>query len=374
MVNFFNITSQPRHGCPCAHSPFLEFTTPQEDGRHRLKQQQTTLQLEHRSKTGEIKNCLHLGKLHHELHISSLSIMASGSANIVLASLSFDTLIEQPDRTSRRFISFDLQIPQEEVFSYAWIERIYGSKQKLYKVIGSLHDLGRRLTNPEDVTHGQRPSYAATSHYQDQLIRHTEQLLIAYLQLPGAAEMVGKRLISKIRSLEPGSTSAKIYNMTLHMHSTKTCCAPCEYTLVGWMNYGSFASHFSRFCRTKQDVLPLRLPQQSNFQLLVTVTASSCDKTHRAPPQLKRHPSAIKTAISVKNPLSSQKVFLTLFTLPYEKARLPLYQTLSNRTVVISGSDTTPGSIKTRRKVTEEHQKEDLSFDSLIPLFRHNTI
>ena len=81
--------------------------------------------------------------------------------------------------------------------------------------------------------------------------------------------------------------------MGLHMHSTKTCCAPCEYTLVGLMNDREgliqdgvrigFLENF-RASSTEHRDFTFSLPEASDFKMLVTVTASEHDATHQKQP------------------------------------------------------------------------------------------
>jgi hypothetical protein len=361
-----------RRGCPSYKTPFYQILTPPSTGRTMLAHNYTAMQLQHQSSTGEIKNSLSLDSIHKELEQAALLLDGSGASNILLSKLSFDCLITESDGTqSRDYIHFDLKIPstgtaREPVFSYDMIEQIYGSKTRLYETLKHFYDLGKSMVNPGDHKHGHKPDYNPNDSKHDQYIRHTEQLLIAYLALPEASEMIRNRLRATIRASHPGAAAVKLYNTGLHMHSTKTCCSPCEYTLIGLMNDidpSGFLHKFKSACREPSDVLRFDLPENSHFRLLVTVTANQGDADHRAQPTYRRVPVAPNTPscpfiIDVKQTYASNKIFTTLLGNHYDRRNLPSSAVLSDKTVGISGSKATPGSSKTMAKAATTKTSE----------------
>lgn len=364
--SYFIPTEIHRNGCPSYKTPFYQVSKLPPGDRIPLIHNYTTMQLLHQSRAGQIKNSLPLDSIHKELEQAALLLDGSGSSNILLSKLSFDCLITEGDGTqSRDYIHFDLKIPRtgterEPVFSYDMIEQIYGSKSRLYETLRYFYNLGRSIVNPADHKHGHKPEYNPNDSKHDQYIRHTEQLLVAYLALPEASEMIRNRLRTAIRSSHPGSTAVKLYNTGLHMHSTKTCCSPCEYTLIGLMNDPSpsgFLHKFKSACIEASDVLSFELPQRSHFRLLVTVTANQVDSDHRAQPTYRRIQPA-PFIIDVKETSSSNKIFTTLLGNHYDRRSLPAFSTLSDKTVGISGSKATPGSSSTMGRANSSRRNE----------------
>ncbi|MES2273334.1 MAG: hypothetical protein V4487_04005, partial [Chlamydiota bacterium] len=181
---FFSPSAKFRPGCPCQHISFYQTVQSVKDSRRNLSQQFTTMRLEHRSKTGRLKNVLDLNQIHSDLASDSLGLRHSGSSNILLSKVSFDCLISEPSREVRKYLSFDLKIPGvntdgESVFSYEFIEKAYGGKRNLYQAMQYFYHQGRNLANPQDLQHGHDPDYNPNSSNHDQYIRHTEQLLVA---------------------------------------------------------------------------------------------------------------------------------------------------------------------------------------------------
>ncbi|MES2273196.1 MAG: hypothetical protein V4487_03295, partial [Chlamydiota bacterium] len=196
--------------------------------------------------------------------------------------------------------------------------------------------------------------------------------------LPSASAMLCNYLRTEIRGTYPQATSLKIYNMGLHMHSTKTCCAPCEYTLLGLMNdrvglvqngqRRSFLHNFEDTCSLPNEKLSFVLPTNSPFRLLVTVTANDPDADHKKAPTL-IETLAHTSAIAVKSAQASEKIHMTLFTLKHDQRRIPNVTNLTDKTVGISGSKATPGSSGTMRKVVNTRTDEQISLiDSFIKL------
>jgi len=199
--------------------------------------------------------------------------------------------------------------------------------------------------------------------------------LVAYLALPQASETLANRLRCEIRNKFPDVASVKMYNMGLHMHSTKTCCAPCEYSLLGLMNYRGvarlkksrrmigFYKNFEQACENFKDYFNYKFPQDSNFQMIVTVTASETDAHHQSKPRftitdLGDQETFNPYEISVKSQRASEKIFITLLNSKFDRRRFPTESNLSDLTVGISGSNATPGSNGTMNKVNESRIEE----------------
>ncbi len=369
-----------RTGCPRVLVPCYE--EPAVPGHPQMITQRTLMRLSHTSKTGAVKGQLALADTHDELRISSAAITAPGGAsNIVLAKMSAEVLITLHDgSTVRDFVVFDLKIPgAASGISYDYLRDLYKGRDNLYPVIEYFYDKGRALANPGNHKHGTEPGYDPDTTKHDQQTLHTEQMLVAYLAHPQASEMLVGRLTAEIRGKYPAAQAAKVYNMSLHMHSTKTCCAPCEYSLLGLMNTPnavnltaddgaggektllifSFMHHFKKQCAKPNEVLSLTVPKSSPFQLFVTVTADNHDISHQAIAGIfskMADPEAEAYDIHLKrDPTSYQRIFTTKFSAPFYydmAARLGLAETnLSDKTVAMSGSTQTKGSPVTASRV-----------------------
>jgi hypothetical protein len=325
----------------------------------------------HKAKDGQVKSSLRLDELHHELEIDSLVLRGSGASNILLCKVSFDCLVtDSSDVEHRDYLSFDLKIPgvnseKEAIFSYDTVQTAFGSKENLYAALRYFYECGRDVANVDNVKHGTYPDYDPDSSSHDFFIRHSEQSLVAYLALPQAAAMLRNRLKTEIRGKYVNAASVKVYNMGLHMHSTKTCCAPCEYALLGLMNEAKgfkqggiqlgFLANFQQACAVPNDQLGFTFPKQSAFRLLVTVTASNPDATHQKQPtytvkKLKATETAPSRDILVKKQSTFQQIFSTMVGTKYDPRKLPAVSNLTDKTVVISGSKATSGSPGTANK------------------------
>jgi hypothetical protein len=369
-----------RAGCPRVLVPCYEQRPVPE--RPRLIVQRTLMRLSHTSKAGLVKKQLDLGGVHDELRVSSAAItLPGGAANIVLAKMSAEVQITLHDgSTVRDFVVFDLKIPGAvSGISYDYLRDLYKGRGNLYPVIKYFYKKGRALANPGGHKHGTEPGYDPRTTKHDQQILHSEQMLVAYLAHPDASEMLVERLRAEIRGHYPAAQAAKVYNMSLHMHSTKTCCAPCEYALLGLMNTPrgvnlrgsdevgvkttllvfSFMHHFTAQCARPSEMLSLSVPRSSPFQLFVTVTADSHDVSHQVVVDIlskSEDPKAEAYDIHLKrDPASSRQIFTTQFSVPfyYDLARrLGVAQTnLLDKTVAMSGSTQTKGSPVTASRV-----------------------
>ena len=383
--NLFIPEQNFRVGCP---AEFVE--TCQERSVSGIVHEYAMMKLAHFSKKGVLKNELLLKDIHHELELDSLFLNMSGASNVLLSKVSFDCLIKEEDKEMREFITFELKIPGtniegETVFSYNLIEKLYGSKAALYKALKFFYVKGRTVANGGNCKHGTTPDYDFMNPKHDQYIRHTEQLLVAYLALPQGSQMLYNRLRSEIRGKFPDATAVKVYNMSLHMHSTKTCCASCEYSLIGLMNQITevcilnkrlgFLSNFKAHALVLNEQLKFSLPKKSNFKLLVTVTANDHDKDHRKQPEKKRisirlNQNVPYKVINVKKRNSSISIFLAKLNIGYDRNRLPALSYLIDNTVAISGSKATKGSPGTIDKIksvrNEEMRPHQLNFTDFL--------
>ncbi len=386
-----------RAGCPRILAPCYEDTVAR-PGHQPLIRQYTLMRLSHKTGAGVVKKELDLDKTHDDLRISSYALgIAGGASNVVLAKMSAEVLISLPDGSSvRDFIVFDLKIPGAgKGISYDFLRDLYGGRDNLYPVMKYFYDEGRGIANAAGHKHGTEPAYDCDTTAHDQYILHTEQMLVAYLAHPKASEMLVARLRAEIRGKHPYAQMTKVYNMSLHMHSTKTCCSPCEYSLVGLMNSPdavnltegagvhkktilvfSFLHHFQEKCLIPSEVMNFTLPEGSPFQLLVTVTADDHDAAHKA-----ALPIAVEMAdprqrafeISLKHdPAVCRQVFQTKFSVPfyYDTAvRMGLADTnLADKTVAMSGSTKTKGSAATIGKMNAIRKGEGDISDSMARL------
>ncbi len=364
-----------RPGCPCCPTPTYQIIKAV-PGQHPQKiHEYTTMTLAHQSKENDNKNLLPLKQIHHKLEASSLSLHQSGSSNILLSTISFNCLIKtSSDIAIREFIYFDLRIPgtnteKEVVFSYDFVANAYGGKTALYAAIKKFYKLGRQTANSDNSRHGHNPKYDPAQSLHDQYIRHTEQMLVAYLALPEASEMLYRRLKVELRSKYADICKVKIYNIGLHMHSTKTCCGPCEYTLVGLMNAHeaiaqnnkqlSLLYNFEQSCAEPNDVVEFTFPQNKPLSLVVTVSAHSNDADHKKKISYKKTEKKLSDPIPsflipITNPNTSQQIYLAQFDLG---DRSPSSPNLGDKSVAISGSKATPNSKSTINKVKQLRSK-----------------
>jgi hypothetical protein len=371
-----------RQGCACKLTSVCRITNPPEGGRHKVIHEYALMKLTHQSSTGEMKNSLKLDPIHHELEANALTLNNSGASNILLSKVSFDCLVTDGNGNEvRDYVAFDLKIPgaivdRETVFSYDMVKTLYGSKENLYAALKHFYEGGRAIANPQNQKHGHEPEYDHATSKHDQYIRHTEQLLVAYLALPEAALMLKNYLKTLIRGKYPGASNLKVYNMGLHMHSTKTCCAPCEYSLIGLMNdrqgivqngkMRSFLVNFARACSEESGELKITQPQNSPFRLLVTVTANEADAHHKSQPRYlsieykkKGQLGLNYQSIPVKTASSSMHIFQSMLNGGFDRSKIAANPILSQITVGISGSKSTSGSPGTITRVKKVREEED---------------
>lgn len=373
-TEFHSVTPVYRAGCPCQMAPLYQLKLPTEN-RTELIQQFAAMKLVHLSKAGATKSSLDLSVVHHELKMDALTVDHSGASNILVCSVSFDCLITHPEGETRDYLTFELKVPgmntdNDSVLAFENVAKMYGGQSNLYAALKHFYTKGRETVNPNNKKHGHEPDYDPSTSKHDQYIRHTEQMVVAYLARPEAAVMLRNRLRAEIRGKYANATEIKVYNMGLHMHSTKTCCAPCEYTLLGLMNQpgalvqNGFIANFRSRCLEKDERILFTFPRRSQFRLLVTVTAGETDAHHQTAPSYtpkalsKRDPLPFRE-ILVKDPSVSERIFTTLFTEKHDERRKPEDSSLAYRTVAISGSLKTAGSPGTITRVKAVRAKED---------------
>ncbi len=411
-LRLYTPTVIDRPGCPCCMTPYLQ--TSLEDGQI---DQSTRMRLAFEAR-GTIYN-FELGATHRELEQTARQLSGSGSSNILLAKVGFWCAItlKSGDRI-HEYVLFDLRLPgtggREGVFSYDFVEEKYGGEQPLYQKIGYFYAEGRGIANPTDEKHGVKPGYQREDGKHDQYIRHTEQLLSAQLALPETALMLRNRLQATIRGNYPNATTVKVYTIGLHLHSTKTCCAPCEYTpssskapkrielkalavelplmgvvlnsilpplaviqprgfelillgafelegvytLLGLMREEGTEGLLFQFQQIPaNETLGFTFPR-GNMRFLVTVGASETDATHRALPTFTRS-RRVNLYFDITARRRQTQIFTTLFRIPIEQIPRLIGMDLTDKTVSISGSKKTAGTRGTTEKVQQLRKKEN---------------
>lgn len=357
-----------RNGCPAQLMDSYSKPIQLLNARHASNHYFTAMKLAEMI-NGKLFYLLNLDEVHHEMEIESLSLFGSGASNIVIAKLSFDCSIQVGETSERATFVWDLKIPQvdESSLSYDFIKKKYDQYGiNPYDLLEYYYALGRHTVNKDNATHGHVPGYSSGNSSQDQYIRHTEQMLIAYLALPDAATMIRNYLRTEVRSkYHKRATVARIYYMGIHMHSTKTCCAPCEYTLVGLMNDDGnfheqlgFLKNFKRECLEPNELLTFKFSRIIPFKVLVTVTANKTDADHKQKPKYQKTDER-NEAILVEDDYTLSKIFTTFLENSYDVRKIHEETALKDKTVFTSGSNTTPGTKKTNRKAKEVKSAED---------------
>lgn len=356
-----------RPGCPCILTPYYEKVEILEDERRELKTQYTTMRLVHLSKNLFLKNHLNLDQIHYDLLAHSIELQDSGASNAALCKFSFNCLISEKEGGERTNIVFDFRIPgnnsiKEPVFHFDFVASLYEGKDLSYEVLKRLYLEGKRVANPQNHKHGHEPKYVVEGINHDQYIRHSEQHIVGYLAHPNGAEMLVTRLRTEIRSRYPNAVFAKVYNIGLHLHSTKTCCAPCEYNLIGLMNAEDlFLGNFKQIAQMTNDCLEFRFPVRNRFRLVCTVSGNHQNADHRSIPQFikKNIQKQIPTFdISIKNDSSSRYIYTTFFPFSYDRRVVPVSRSLQDKTVCISGSNKSAGTQGTKNRVQKIRDEE----------------
>lgn len=331
------------------------------------------------SSKGDVKSTLSFKKTHKKLLASSHPLNNSGSSNILLTEVGCDCTIQTASDKLDTFVSFPLRIPgsgpgSSPLFFYDALASppYYQSKSTLYEAIEHFYCLGRSIANPRNTKHGHTPDYSGENPRQDQYVRHTEQFLVAYLALPEAAEGLLRRLVTEVRANHPLATSIKLHNLSLSLASTKTCCSPCEYTLLGLMNERDgiiqqdtllgLLPNLQIACETLQTTLPISLSRNHPLRLFTTVFATENDGDHIKTSPLEKTELGEKELpvpydIATHDPFSSSHLFRVLVKEPLPHHLQPV-SNLSDFSVIVSGSEKTPGSRSTRKKIIAERDCE----------------
>ena len=125
-----------------------------------------------------------------------------------------------------------------------------------------------------------------------------------------------------------------------------------------------FLYNFAIAAIKQNETLTMRLPQNSLFRLIVTVTATQPDADHQKQPLYKKVTLKKEDVpfydILVKSRKASKSIFTTMIQPGYDKRRIPDSSNLSDMTVGISGSKQTPGSKRTMDKVSQSRKEEDV--------------
>ncbi|MCP5506042.1 MAG: hypothetical protein H7A38_04075 [Chlamydiales bacterium] len=364
---YYQPSSTPRAGCPVQLTRCYSQPIEIPGARRTRDHYYTAMKLADMVEETPIR-LLNLDKVHHDMETESLSLYGSGASNIVVAKLSFDCSIEIGETSERATFVWDLKIPEVgDILSFDFIKGKYNEYGiDPYKLLKYYYSLGKSIVNKDKNKHGHTPGYSSGESSQDQYIRHTEQMLVAYLALPDAAAMIRNYLRTEIRSkYHKQSTAARIYHMGIHMHSTKTCCAPCEYTLIGLMNddgefhesFG-FKKNFSEECLEPNELLKFKFSRKFPLKVLVTVTANTPDADHKKKPEY-RETDATDDEIFVRDQATLSKIFTTFLDNPYDVRKVPEETALKDRTVFTSGSNVTPGTKKTIAKANRVKSAED---------------
>lgn len=381
----FQVQERRTEGCPCRLTHLYQ-TTWQVESRTPMVHQFTPMALVNEGEDS-IKTRLNLRRIHGELEMESLPLNIPKGPNVVLAKVSFECLVQRLNGFTRGFFTFDLRIPctsRDGSLTWSWLERAYepyGGILSLYQTLRFFYQLGRQIANPENKKHGHFLNYDSNNPSYDQFIRHSEQTLAAYLALPQASEMLSNRLKVTVRAKYADAMSMEVLNMALHLHSTKRCCAGCEYVLLGLMNdktegHGLF-NNLGHALGDAHTSLPAKI--KAAFKAVVTVTANQPDAIHKTLPRLTLSPERIRSFnIDLNDPDVSKYIYTTLLTHGYDRRKVTSSPQINHISVVLSGSlatATSKSALSTVRNLRKENieNPDDLS-DRLFHLsLRNNT-
>jgi hypothetical protein len=362
--------SRVRAGCPCEVTNASEHTYP----NGAVRRVAEIALLDHTQRLIPLK------EIHRDLESSHLPLHTSGSSNICLCRIGFNCQVNFiGGQMTTRYFSFDLKVPGDStnqgVFSSDMMMNSGGSapKQALYSAISFYHNNGRRIANPRNVTHGNRPNYTdINTPLNDSFILHTEQMLVAYLDRPQAAQMLRNRLITHIRGEFPNATSATVHAIGIHLHQNKTCCGPCEYSLIGLMHstQQGFIANLITACTGRDERLALQIMNSPSnpawFPMVTTVTATESDATHQALPKFTKTTQPVnkppmRSIIDLAAPVTSQRIHTSILS-PHAQANIPMTSSQYEGSIAISGSLQTKGS---RGTITATSAQREDALDDL---------
>lgn len=358
------------------------------------------------SKTGQIKSRSDLSSIHHQLRVTS-NKQQNNQGNSVVVDFSFFIKATEPDGKELEVpINFTLDIPKfdrpnntsntdADCFNYSHLGI---DKTDFLNLLKTLYWHGREVVGiSQDDKHGPTPKFDGSSG-DAQFIYHTEQVLVAYLCQPKAAMLMANRLIAEMRSKYPElawGTTLKVHHMVLHIHSDKTPCGPCEFSLIGlqntWEGDGqevvgflerfenvlterseSFANSepgsYFRFSFPGQN--KNRVPEKRGIRLFTVYTADSHDGTHRkhpvaTQPVTNTENKAEPTTIETKSKANANILWTTNFDGLLESALLKRTASdTSGRTTLLSGSNSTPETKRTESKIASSKEKELTHYNS----------
>lgn len=342
----------PRAGCPCIITNASEQTY-----LNGTVRRVTEMVLQN-----HLGQDIPLNSLHRDLETSHLLLHNSGSENICLSRIGFSCEIILPQGplvtsypsvtrylTVTPYLSFDLKIPGDRVnvvFSSDLMLQAYQTQQALFAAIGQQHGVGHVIANPNNFTHGNTPDYVSPNigvPLNQSFVLHTEQMLVAYLARMDAAEMLKNRLKIFIRGEYGNAITAKVHAIGIHLNQNKTCCGPCEYSLIGLMQntqqglIPNLGAVFNPQVQAAQPILTppddtlnlqMIVPQNPNpFPMVTTVAAKEYDATHRHLPTFNPtqpqpiQPPIFRSIIDLRLPTTSQHIYTTILS-PHDPAVL----------------------------------------------------
>ena len=369
---------------------------------HAYATQEMHAALVHKAKNGTVKYQYSIAEIHNQLR-STLTAETGNQGNIVVADLSFEISITDPDpaknEKKRLHVTFPMKIPrynrdkqdltQADCYSSSDIQ-----VARPLQLLKKLYTTGRKICNVGEIDHGQKPKYDG-SPADGQLVRHSEQSLAAFLCTQEAVAMIANRISAALRSNYPDlayGSIVKIYTAVLHIHSNKTPCGACEDVLIGLQNTYQpdeiqggrligFTECLENELRRKTQAhinhepnesfkfkfpamdKPAKPARERGVRFFTTYSADNCDATHRiaqvAGTPVKPDVSDAPTLI----PTGSRKYSNHLWVANFNKTMPEQFQQeyppdTSQRTTFLSGSNETAATDSTKARVTYVSNRE----------------
>lgn len=333
-------------------------------------------------KEGDEKFSYPVGKIHQRLR-TTLDQQPTKQGNTLIANISFQVSVRPPRSKKIYFmVDFPLRIPKfnrskflksdkslADCFSYSDLKAPL-KHASIVDLIKSLYCHGRKMMGLEKkCTHGHIPAFDE-SEEDNKYVRHSEQALVAYLCTKDASDMLLKRLVVELRGeveLPPHSL-IKIYSAVLHIHSNKTPCAVCEYTLLGLQNtrldgalkgmtdYLQETIWAANRAHDNQEAGALyqfsypgyRKAASIGISMATLYSATEVDGHHRIP-LIPTEPvrDTASLPINLRHHQSSDRIFLTNFGKPLSLSETTDSDTFA-RTTFLSGSSLNAQTSKTK--------------------------
>ena len=88
------------------------------------------------------------------------------------------------------FVTFNIKVPRIRVgelgvLTFETVSALYGGDERVYEALKYFYIKGRGIVNPRGIKHGEEPDFdGRAGAFDEMLIRHSEQYLIAYLAHP----------------------------------------------------------------------------------------------------------------------------------------------------------------------------------------------